>query len=667
MKLIKDMKRGWQMLLLGSMGLVLTLNFDFWTTLSFPLSAGFDKKGIIATLMLGIPFAIPHLAGNTLIFALVLPYVYSQMRKILIKIIPALAIVSMLNIISFPVSAQTPTEEVNSEAWEIVYYEDLGDIVRNIPGYYQYDLGVYGQPLILYYEGTVPSITLYGIPLNYSANGFFDYNLLSPGYMQKGTQYLSGAGEGFIDAQGLMAWIPQKFDTSSVPYSRVNYRDGYYGLGVADFVLAEKLGKDTNFQIGGRISEFNGRLYNSEVNTDQLRGALYQPLPKGWNLTIDYINNHHKAGMTFGSDNRRLSREDWFIVANKVDSCKETRIVLHYNFMEDKYSSNIRPYEEKYDLKIDRGFRYRGFTVKPSVYINWHCLNSRQGAGDLEKQASFSETLIIQRNLTKLLAMETGISCLTGKRTTHSETATLSYGVNPRSRLYLMVTRSENPIRTMYRSDAMPFGYYLPGSVSWQLGDALASSPGLKPEIITSAKLGYEKFRWRSFMSFKSTLFLKKLQRPFDSMGMGSASYSWINGEDQSLYGAEMTLSVGRWRGFELKLDYTFIQSDSDRIFLPPSYGNVLFDYQNRAFNGDLTYTFEVFGRYFGERRGWIDSQYYTLGDDNVWGARFIFKVGDFTLFWGNENIFAREYSIIPGYRMSSREEVWGVNWVFWD
>jgi hypothetical protein len=80
-----------------------------------------------------------------------------------------------------------------------------------------------------------------------------------------------------------------------------------------------------------------------------------------------------------------------------------------------------------------------------------------------------------------------------------------------------------------------------------------------------------------------------------------------------------------------------------------------------------LTYTFEVFGRYFGERRGWIDSQYYTLGDDNVWGARFIFKVGDFTLFWGNENIFAREYSIIPGYRMSSREEVWGVNWVFWD
>jgi hypothetical protein len=75
----------------------------------------------------------------------------------------------------------------------------------------------------------------------------------------------------------------------------------------------------------------------------------------------------------------------------------------------------------------------------------------------------------------------------------------------------------------------------------------------------------------------------------------------------------------------------------------------------------------EIHGRYIGEREGEIGGVFHRLGDDNVWGARATFHIGDFSFFWGNENIFARKYELVPGYRMNHREEVWGVNWVFWD
>jgi hypothetical protein len=60
-------------LLIGAVGFGLTLFYDILVSLAFPLMAGFDKKGIISTLVAGVVFSALHLVVNTLIFGGLVP------------------------------------------------------------------------------------------------------------------------------------------------------------------------------------------------------------------------------------------------------------------------------------------------------------------------------------------------------------------------------------------------------------------------------------------------------------------------------------------------------------------------------------------------------------------------------------------------------------------
>ena len=70
----------------GIAGFLLTLFFDFLTTLSFAVfMAETSKKifaGIISSLIYGLPFYFLHLVANTIIFALILPFIIKGLRRI---------------------------------------------------------------------------------------------------------------------------------------------------------------------------------------------------------------------------------------------------------------------------------------------------------------------------------------------------------------------------------------------------------------------------------------------------------------------------------------------------------------------------------------------------------------------------------------------------------
>ncbi|MBM3326124.1 MAG: hypothetical protein FJY65_03950 [Calditrichaeota bacterium] len=60
---------------------IVTLWFDILTNLAFPLTAGFDARGVIATLIAGIPFAVIHIGSNILIFALLAPSLIELLKS----------------------------------------------------------------------------------------------------------------------------------------------------------------------------------------------------------------------------------------------------------------------------------------------------------------------------------------------------------------------------------------------------------------------------------------------------------------------------------------------------------------------------------------------------------------------------------------------------------
>lgn len=59
----------------GVFGMVLTLLFDFFTTVSFLLFSGLSFTKFLASLIYGMYFYLIHIGMNTLIFALLLPVI----------------------------------------------------------------------------------------------------------------------------------------------------------------------------------------------------------------------------------------------------------------------------------------------------------------------------------------------------------------------------------------------------------------------------------------------------------------------------------------------------------------------------------------------------------------------------------------------------------------
>ena len=74
---LRSLKRSYPILYLylGLSAVIVTIWYDLLTNIAFPLSAGFDFRGIMVTLAAGIPFSLIHIAGNTAVFVLIIPAV----------------------------------------------------------------------------------------------------------------------------------------------------------------------------------------------------------------------------------------------------------------------------------------------------------------------------------------------------------------------------------------------------------------------------------------------------------------------------------------------------------------------------------------------------------------------------------------------------------------
>ncbi len=70
-----------RMLSVGTVGFLLTFIFDSLTTLSYPLSAGFDYTRTMGLYISGMGFTLLHQVANTVIFALSIPRAMRHLKK----------------------------------------------------------------------------------------------------------------------------------------------------------------------------------------------------------------------------------------------------------------------------------------------------------------------------------------------------------------------------------------------------------------------------------------------------------------------------------------------------------------------------------------------------------------------------------------------------------
>lgn len=60
-------------LIIGSLGILLTIIYDIMVSIAFPIAAGFNVKAIAITLVTGVAFSAIHIFTNALVFIFIIP------------------------------------------------------------------------------------------------------------------------------------------------------------------------------------------------------------------------------------------------------------------------------------------------------------------------------------------------------------------------------------------------------------------------------------------------------------------------------------------------------------------------------------------------------------------------------------------------------------------
>ena len=68
-------------ILIGAIGLLLTLFYDILVSAAYPLSAGFKLRETVATIIAGLAFSVIHLISNTVIFIVLVPLTAQQVFR----------------------------------------------------------------------------------------------------------------------------------------------------------------------------------------------------------------------------------------------------------------------------------------------------------------------------------------------------------------------------------------------------------------------------------------------------------------------------------------------------------------------------------------------------------------------------------------------------------
>lgn len=656
---------GWaRVVLFGAVGLIITINFDFWTTLSFPIASGFNREQTMMTIKMGIPFAIPHLLGNTAIFAFLVGPAYNRLRRLVNPGRVGIAAIIMIIMIPVSLKAESPTDSLTAQDWEITYYQDMADVIMLLPGFYHYDLAVPGQPEYLRYFRGIPIVVMEGVPMNSVYSGDFDHSMFSPGMMNS-ISFFNSYNDGIMNAGGVIEFRPELTEPDK-PYSRINYRDGYYGFGNADFVFAQRTAEKSGFQAGGDIAEFNGRFSNSGFSSQQFRGCLYYNRNDGWKLKGNFLSNHNKAEITHTYDRRLFNRTDIFLTADKSDSLKTDKITAHFYSWEDDYLYIPDVIEKAGRIKLLRRMFWKGFSLEPSIFLNWYDMET--GNGFKENQGEGTGAISMEKQYMESAKVFCSLSGGYGRDFLVNGSAGVEFEAWKHFTMGMTGCHSEKSAAAMYRipiQDSQDF--FLPGSLINMPGTGFAIAPNgdLQPSKQNSMKV-YGKFEKNNW-TFKPSLYALNNADPIVFSVTDPNLVEWKNGGDYADYGFSGELSYNRELGFAGELAVNHYFQDNPEDYQPNNWSYLALHYRNSAFEDNLLYTIEIHGKYYGERDGMMNTSSSPLPGTDIWGMRFIFNIKDFTIFWGNENIFSKEYELVPGYYMMHREEVWGVKWIFWD
>lgn len=571
----------------------------------------------------------------------------------------------------------------------ILIHEDLGDLIKHLPGINLYDPVSTGQPTYAGFHGSTPeqmTVLVNGCPISHDQFGAIDLNCLPVEEIQRIEVVRDPTDIPYAGFGGSIKLLTQKFKGGNRPRTHVMYHKGVRNYSDVDVMFGQKLTRDTNFNAGIIYKNCDGYYNHSKYDAQKFRNQITSYLGSNWLLNYFLLYNKSDVDLPGG-----ISPDD-----NSPATPKAHEKIVRYDHAINLRGNIFADSTEDISLHIYYTSQYKEFRDRPNAIDE----TNRYGFGGLRV-----ETYLPFRNQFFTFGGDYQYrymhSTEMGRRHHHRAMLYLRDVVPLFSGIHLkFLTRFEyhnmyhsffSPSVTLERHQNFPNKIAIHYSSTQRVPTFFESyrdnkywkgNPDLKPEkgssidIVLSTKIF-------DALDIKSDLFLRKINEPIRMIAFPESTRAiFINHQEDEFYGADAELfwrNHDKWAaGIHFNLLFAYDANNEHLPDLPLFSGIIYFDFFQNFFKNDLKLHGRFNFRLFGPR--W---SHYLIPNSSpyIYSASLVkfttdpvmdFKVvgeviQDVQLFLSIENILNRQYQQKYGYPMRGRTLHWGLTWKFWD
>ncbi len=559
-------------------------------------------------------------------------------------------------------------------------YKDSGDLISIAPILFPRQTSFLMQPYNLIPPGQSGRdllVQFRGRPWNDPVTGGANMAQFAAGELNRFD--LSAAwSAGSLMGNGPVLSLYQPHDYLIIPRTEMIYRQGFYGIGVVDWRIAQKITPGFRYHFGMEVGEYAGRRVSSAAHDNIIRLGGRQILPDLSSLDLNWIQtriSHENAYQYNGLNTHRndldIAWEKGSIDTNHVEVAfwylrskrdypggnedgARTGIRSEYDrLVFAKWLANLRMDYERIDARFQRlplladprGKRdIAGLTtsLKGEIGSSFLALAFRQEIGTLgpidsnEWTGRTGGSATIDHPVTDRLSMN-GQASLGWRWPSMDE----AYGkwVKFRPERYLDANPIDQAIYEYAGNDnLLPVGGLYTGSgITWRPspGEAIQVNAGLS-HLIDPIEF--------TTISLDTVL-------------------TTVQSENNSGFEISAAWRLNVWGPFSTEGSYTFSSLSESGDAMPDVWGRASLRAMKYFFNGDLKLHGSLTARYYGQyshSSDW-DQQGSTVMIDGLINAR----ISKFELYWGANNWFSEHYAMQVGYPSMHRDEVFGVRWFF--
>ncbi|MDP8206918.1 MAG: Plug domain-containing protein [Candidatus Electryonea clarkiae] len=586
---------------------------------------------------------------------------------------------------TIPPRQPSPTATIlHREDFSRFGYKDAGEAIGTIHGIYPRQSSFFGQPFYLIPPGGSGRdlLVLYrGRPYNDPVTGAASFNTFAVEEIERVDLETGWSGVGISNSGPVLTLHPISAYLTT-PLTNVIFRKGFYGLGHADWRIAQKLTKDFRYHAGIDIGEYRGRRHNSQANSAQLRLGGRRRLSKYGNLDFSWMQSEIKYGRAKKTGYNNIRRNDFDLAWSSGE------------IVDSSFSEAAAWY-----VRSERGYfggREQGYRLGGRLLHERQISSHRFGfTVDSEKTGALFGTFPSMKN-PKGQREIGGITLsdridkqqLKADIAVRGEAGTIALYSDGRGRKIL--PRFGGAFSVDY-GDVLGPGVIGSSSLGWRW-PALDESYGLwfvhSPERLMDLNPVPDSLdsysgdatlepvggfysgaggRWRfsERRGIRLVAGYRRYIKPIIPMENITAPGNWTAVQDDNHEGIELTGNgwVDVYGPFSLAGAFTITDVKMKESSIPGKWGWGSLRFENHYFSDQLRMRITFTSYYWGEYDYQDQNQRARMIQDGMIAA----KIMDFEVYWGTNNIFSHLYDYQPGNPSMFREEVWGVRWILWN